>query len=70
MIALCSKCYFIDEGNDEKKKLSTKGMSKKHNKITWERFEAALAGVKDMATNRGFRMREGRIVTYEQQKLG
>ena len=70
VIALCSKCYFIDEGNDEKKKLSTKGMSKKHNKITWERFEAALAGVKDMATNRGFRMRDGQMVTYEQQKLG
>ena len=28
MIALCSKCYFV---NGEKKKFSTKGMSKKEN---------------------------------------
>jgi len=45
-------------------------MSKKQNEITWERFEAALAGGKDMAINRGFRMRDGRMVTYEQKKLG
>ena len=42
-------------------------MSKKQNEIKWE---AALKGSKDMATNRGFRMRDGRMVTYEQQKLG
>ena len=69
MIALCSKCYFIDD-RGEKKKFSTKGMSKKQNDITWQRFKAALEGNKDMATNRGFRMRDGNIVTYEQQKLG
>ena len=70
MIALCSKCYFIDDGKGEKKKLSTKGISKKQNEITWKRFEAALAGGKDVATDRGFRMRYGRMVTYEQKKLG
>ena len=69
MIALCSKCYFIDD-QGEKKKFSTKGMSKKQNDITWQRFKAALQGSKDMATNRGFRMRDGNIVTYEQEKLG
>ena len=69
MIALCSKCYFADD-RGEKQKLSTKGMSKKQNSITWQRFKAALEGNKDMATNRGFRMREGKIVTYEQEKLG
>ena len=68
MIALCSKCYFIDD-QAEKKKFSTKGMSKKQNEITWQRFKTALEGSKDMATNRGFRMRDGNIVTYEQQKL-
>ena len=36
MIALCSKCYFV---NGEKKKFSTKGMSKKQNEITWQRFK-------------------------------
>ena len=46
-------------------------MSKKQNEITWQHFKAALVeGKKDMATNRGFRMRDGRMVTYEQQKLG
>ena len=69
MIALCSKCYFADD-RGEKKKLSTKGMSKNQNEINWHRFKAALEGNKDMATNRGFRMRDGKIVTYEQEKLG
>ena len=69
MIALCSKCYFIDD-RGEKKKFSTKGMSKKQNNINWHRFKTALQGSKDMATNRGFRMRDGNIVTYEQEKLG
>ena len=45
-------------------------MSKKQNEITWQRFKDALEGSKDMATNRGFRMRDGHMVTYEQQKLG
>ena len=69
MIALCSKCYYIEELEGEKKKFSTKGMSKKQNEITWQRFKSALDGSKDMATNRGFRMRDRRMVTYEQQKL-
>ena len=67
MIALCSKCYFV---NGEKKKFSTKGMSKKQNEITWQRFEAALNGSIDRAENRGFRMVGKQMVTYEQQKLG
>ena len=29
-----------------------------------------MEGSKDMATNRGFRMRDRQMVTYEQQKLG
>ena len=70
MIALCLKCYFIEELEGEKEKFSTKGMSKKQNEITWQRFKSALDGGKDMATNRGFRMWDGRMVTYEQQKLG
>ena len=69
MIALCSKCYFIED-SEGKKKFSTKGVSKKQNEITAQRFEKALEGSKDIATNRGFRMRNGQIVTYEQQKLG
>jgi len=45
-------------------------MSKTQNELTWQWFEEALEGSKDMATNRGFRMQDGRMVTYEQQKLG
>ena len=54
------------------KKISSalKGMSKRQNDITWQRFKAALEGSKDLATDRGFRMIDGRMVTYEQQKLG
>ena len=70
MIALCSKCYFVDEDGSEKNKFSTKGMSKKQNAITWGRFKAALSGEKDFATNLGFRVLKGQIVTYEQEKLG
>ena len=80
MIALCSKCYYAEhltttsKNNQEvevkKKKLSSKGMSKRQNEINWQRFKAALNGNKDMATNRGFRMRDGNMITYEQEKLG
>ena len=68
MIALCSKCYYAE--HQTVKKLSSKGMSKRQNEINWNRFKAALEGSKDMATNRGFRMRDGNMVTYEQEKLG
>ena len=70
IIALCSKCYFVDEKNSEKKKFSTKGMSKKQKEITWQRFKAALNGSIDRAENRGFRMVGKQMVTYEQHKLG
>ena len=68
MIALCAKCYFVD--GEKGNKFSTKGMSKKQNEISWQRFKKALEGEKDLAKNIGFRMRDGEIVTYEQEKLG
>ena len=67
MIALCSKCYFV---RGDKKKFSTRGMSKRHNTITWARFKQALHGNSDWAENRGFRMVAGRMTTYKQEKLG
>ena len=70
MIALCSKCHYGDDPEGKKKKFSTKGVSKKQNEITWQRFKKALEGSKDIATNRSFRMRDGQMVTYKQQKLG
>ena len=70
MISLCAKCYYVDEQDREKKKFTTKGMSKRQNNITWQRFKAALNGSIDRAENRGFRMVNRRMATYEQQKLG
>jgi len=53
-----------------KTKMSSKGVSQRQNNLTWERYEAALNGGKDEATNRGFRMVKGAMRTYQQHKLG
>ena len=46
-------------------------MSKKQNEIKWERFEAALKGSKDMATNGGFRqtLGDGRWATHQTNRI-
>jgi len=67
-IALCSKCYFVD--GDEKSKHSSKGMSARHNSLRWGRYKSALEGKTDRAENRGFRLRNGQMITYSQEKLG
>ena len=69
-IALCSKCYHMEDQATGKAKVSSKGVNKRQNEMRRERFERALAGDRDMATNRGFRMRDGSMYTYEQRKLG
>ena len=69
-ITLCSKCYFVEDEKSGKAKKSSKGVSQKQNELLWRRYEMALAGYKDMATNRGFRMKDGAMYTYEQHKLG
>ena len=45
-------------------------MSKVQNAATWRHFKVAVEGNTDMATNRGFRTRDGRIMNYGQHKLG
>ena len=71
MIALTSKCYFADSRGDEGiKKFSCKGVSRRQNKMNWERYRKALFGSLDKARNIGFRKRDNHIVTYEQSKLG
>jgi len=75
-IALCSKCYYVDDG--EKVKSSAKGVNKQQNDITWGRYLNVLKSYvsktsdsnTDRAHNRGFRMVKGRMMTYEQDKLG
>ena len=69
-IALCSKCYYMENKEANKTKMSSKGVSQRQNNLTWERYEAALNGGKDEATNRGFRMVKETMRTYHQTKLG
>ena len=69
-IALCSKCYHIKDQATGQAKVSSKGVNKRQNEIHAERFERALAGDRDVVVNRGFRMRDGAMYTYEQRKLG
>ena len=43
MIALTSKCYFADnEDGSSKAKFSCKGVSRRQNKMSWERYKNAL----------------------------
>ena len=78
MIALTSKCYFADNGASHAgaklrgsiPKFSCKGVSRRQNKMSWERYKNALFGALDKVTNIGFRKKEHHIVTYEQTKLG
>ena len=81
MIALTSKCYFADNGESGAsqagaklrgsiQKFSSKGVSRRQNKMSWERYKNALFGALDKVTNIGFRKKEHHIVTYEQTKLG
>ena len=69
-IALCSKCYYVEDEAAEQAKVSSKGVNKRQNELRWERYERALEGSRDMATNRGFRIHNGAMYTYEQRKLG
>ena len=69
-IALCSKCYYVEDEAGGQAKMSSKGVNKRQNELRLERYERALEGSRDMATNRGFRMRDGAMYTYEQRKLG
>ena len=69
-IALCSKCYHIKDQATGQVKVSSKGVNKRQNEMRLERFERALAGDRDVVVNRGFRMRDGSMYTYEQRKLG
>ena len=69
-ITLCSKCYYVEDETSGQAKMSSKGVNKRQNELRWARYERALEGSRDMATNRGFRMRDGAMYTYEQRKLG
>ena len=62
--------YYVDDRAGRKNKASAKGISKKHNDITWWRYVSTLQGRNHHAQNRGFRMVGGCMKTYLQDKLG
>ena len=43
-IALCSKCYFVEDEADGQAKMSAKGVNKKQNELRWVRYERTLEG--------------------------
>ena len=66
IVALCSKTYFCF-GNEDK--VSCKGLNKKTNKITKEKYLNVLRSqTSGTGINRGFQMRGGDMYTYEQTK--
>ena len=69
MYALNSKLYFVEGENYNKD--SCKGIQKNQNDINKDRFHNVLFNdVKDMCTNKGFRVINNFMVTYIQQKRG
>ena len=66
---MTSKCYYAEDEN-MKVKFSCKGVSRRQNDMTWQRYLDALKGSVDKAQNTGFRVVDHHIVTYTQNKLG
>ena len=70
MVALTAKCYLAQDDAGETK-YSCKGVSKKQNEMSFERYKDCLNHVGiDKARNTGFRIHDHGVVTYEQAKLG
>ena len=59
-------------GHERKGKVSSKGRSKRQNKLSREQYKSALEGglLLDTVTNKGMRMNAGVMCIYEQKKLG
>ena len=66
MIALTSKCCYIED-SEEKPKFSCKGVSKKY--VKGSIFRGLNRSI-NTVTNMGFWLYEQGIVTYTQDKLG
>ena len=69
MYFLTAKCYFVEGKGGTK--YSCKGMSKKQNEMTWQRYMAASErGDLDVGKNTGFRVHEKGMVTYRAKQAG
>ena len=70
MVALCSKSYFAIDGS-EKPKYSSKGLSHAHNDFSSEDYKNVLDHKQSgSGTNKGFRLKDGRMHTYTQNRKG
>ena len=69
MIALTCKSYYAED-DMSRAKFSCKGVTKKQNHMSWERYLEALNGSINKARNTGFRLLGSGIVNYTQSKLG
>jgi hypothetical protein len=68
MIALCSKTYYCLGKED---KFSCKGINKRTNQITKEKYMDVLLSKKSVSsTNRGFRSMDNQVFTYSQKRTG
>ena len=74
MVNLCSKCYYVEDDREEK--LSCKGVQRNKNTMTFQRYKLALDDYLGKGNNLqhckniGFKCKEGKIVSYQQQKIG
>ena len=69
-VFLTAKCYIV-QNNAGVDKFSCKGVSKKQNDMTFQRYKNCLfESTLDKASNIGFRVYDQGIVTYKQEKLG
>ena len=77
---LTTKCYLVQNEEEmytnKENKYSCKGISKKQNDMCFKRYKDVLdifqnmSGEVDKTINKGFRVHEQDMVTYEQNKLG
>ncbi|XP_066265252.1 uncharacterized protein [Branchiostoma lanceolatum] len=70
IVALCSKTYYCFGGEDiSNDKFSCKGVSKKDNNITLQKYLRVLETQKSgQGVNRGFRVRDNQMLTYTQTR--
>ena len=71
MICLCSKMYCCADADEQKQKMSCKGIQKDGNNVDYQKFHKVLFdGHEDKVTNKGFRYINGHMKSYEQVKKG
>ncbi|XP_078694703.1 uncharacterized protein LOC144923755 [Branchiostoma floridae x Branchiostoma belcheri] len=69
IVGLCSKTYYCFGGEDKNDKFSCKGVSKRDNDITLQKYLQVLQTQKSgQGVNRGFRVRNNQMLTYTQTR--